>query len=77
MIFYQIMISVLFSIFVCVASACNSIITWNNVILDAIRHNASSPPVASRALAIVNVAMHDAVASILPNVVAHQYNAAK
>ena len=53
-------------IFACLfplALACNTIISWNNIVLDAIRLNATTPPVASRVLAIVNVAVYDAVAS--------------
>jgi hypothetical protein len=54
--------------------ACNVVIQWNNIALDAIRQNASSPPVASRALAVVNVAIHDAVASINRRYSAHNYS---
>ena len=39
---------------------------WNNVTLDAIRTNGSSPPVASRALAMVHAAIFDAVNTIEP-----------
>jgi hypothetical protein len=66
-------------IFVCVfcislALACNSIITWNNIALDAIRHNATTPPVASRVLAIVNVAIYDTVTSIDQSQTPYKYN---
>jgi hypothetical protein len=57
-----------------VTNACNVVIQWNNIALDAIRRNASSPPVASRALAMVNVAVHDAVASISRRYNAHNYS---
>jgi hypothetical protein len=39
---------------------------WNKLILDAIRTNRTSPPVASRQMAILHTAMYDAVNGIRP-----------
>ncbi|HWN40671.1 MAG TPA: hypothetical protein VNW71_00530, partial [Thermoanaerobaculia bacterium] len=39
------------------------VLDWNNVTLDAIRVDKTSPPKASRALAIVHVAIFDAINS--------------
>jgi hypothetical protein len=64
----------LLSLLFTIGDACNVVIQWNNIALDAIRRNASSPPVASRALAMVNVAIHDAVASINRRYSAHNYS---
>jgi hypothetical protein len=50
-----------------VVSGVAVVASWNDVALNAIRTVKMSPPVASRALAIVNVAIHDAVASISPH----------
>lgn len=70
------LLSLLLLLLIEIVETCNIVIEWNNIALDAIRHNASSPPVASRALAIVNVAMHDAVASIDKQYQAHNYSVA-
>lgn len=51
----------------------NLVLTWSDVALDAIRFNKSSPPIASRALAIVGVAVHDALASVNTRYSAHKY----
>ena len=37
---------------------------WNNAALDAIRADRTAPPIASRSLAIVHVAIYDAVNGI-------------
>src|ERR1700750_1819034 len=37
---------------------------WNNAALDAIRANGTAPPIASRNLAILHVAIYDAVNGI-------------
>lgn len=42
----------------------NVILQWNNIALNAIRLDASAPPVASRALAMVATSMFDAVSAI-------------
>jgi membrane-associated phospholipid phosphatase len=42
----------------------NAVLAWNKVTLDAIRLDASPPPVASRALAMVHSAIYDAVSAI-------------
>ncbi|HJX26287.1 MAG TPA: phosphatase PAP2 family protein [Thermoanaerobaculia bacterium] len=42
------------------------VLDWNNVLLDAIRVDKTAPPRASRAMAIVQVAVYDAVAGVLP-----------
>lgn len=53
--------------------ATNSVLAWSDIALDAIRFNASSPTVSSRALAIVGVAVHDALASVTTRYSAHAY----
>jgi hypothetical protein len=70
-VFMMIMIFLLFIPLLFASDACNSSVVyiWNNIALDAIRHNSSSPPVASRVLAIMNVAIHDSISSIT-----HEYN---
>lgn len=42
----------------------DAVIEWNNVLLDAIRVDRTAPPAASRAMAIVQTAVFDAVNSI-------------
>ncbi len=42
----------------------DAVIDWNNVLLDAIRVDRTAPPAASRAMAIVQTAVFDAVNSI-------------
>lgn len=42
----------------------DAVIDWNNVLLDAIRVDKTAPPAASRAMAIVQTAVFDAVNSI-------------
>lgn len=44
--------------------AADPVLTWNSVLLDAIRTEKSAPPMAARAMAIVHTAIHDAVNSI-------------
>lgn len=44
----------------------DAVITWNAVALDAIRADRTSPPRASRALAMVHAAIFDAVNAVLP-----------
>ncbi len=44
--------------------AADAVLEWNQVLLDAIRHDRTPPPVAARAMAIVHTAIHDAVNSI-------------
>jgi hypothetical protein len=56
----------------CVDGA-NLVLSWNDVVLDAIRFNKSSPPISSRALAIVGVAVHDALASVSTRYNPHAY----
>jgi len=43
------------------AAGANVVTDWNNVLLNAIRVDKTSPPVASRAMAMVHVAVFDAV----------------
>jgi len=40
----------------------NSIIFWNSIVLDVLRDTGARPPEASRAIAMVHVAMHEAAA---------------
>lgn len=42
----------------------DAVIDWNNILLDAIRFDKTAPPAASRAMAIVQTAVFDAVNSI-------------
>lgn len=44
--------------------AADAVLSWNSVLLDAIRIDKSAPPLAARAMAIVHTAIHDAVNSI-------------
>lgn len=46
------------------ASASQIPLIWNEAILDAIRETRTPPPVAARNLALVSVAMHDAMVSV-------------
>jgi Bacterial Ig-like domain len=46
------------------ADATNAVVHWNRIMLDAIRLDASSPPVASRGLAMESLAVLDAVNAI-------------
>src|SRR5688572_358732 len=39
----------------------NAVLEWNAALLDAIRAETSPPPLAARNLAIVHIAIHDAV----------------
>ncbi|HMP80560.1 MAG TPA: hypothetical protein PKD54_13985, partial [Pirellulaceae bacterium] len=42
----------------------NAVVEWNEILLNAIRAARLSPPMASRAMAIVHTSMYDAVNSI-------------
>ncbi len=55
--------SLLFVVFLCTAVAARAdvVTDWNNVLLQAIRVAKTPPPVASRAMAMVHVAVFDAV----------------
>lgn len=44
--------------------AADVVLEWNEILLDAVRADATSPPRASRAMAIVHTAIYDAVNSI-------------
>ncbi|MGH8474189.1 MAG: hypothetical protein ACRERV_06950 [Methylococcales bacterium] len=49
------------------ASPCaraDSVIDWNNIVLDAVRRTHENPPRATRALAMVHIAVFDAVNGI-------------
>lgn len=46
------------------AQASTSVQTWNQALLDSIKADGTPPPRASRAMAMVNTAMYDAVVSI-------------
>jgi membrane-associated phospholipid phosphatase len=48
---------------------------WNNIALQAIAAGSTSPPVASRALAITHAAIFDAVNSIYPSYTKYKYQA--
>lgn len=51
----------------------NYALIWSDVLLNAIRFNKTTPAVATRALAIVNVAIHDALASVVNRYNAYNY----
>lgn len=44
----------------------NLLLSWNDFALDCVRYNKSSPTVASRAVAIMSVSIHDSFCSIPP-----------
>ncbi|MGR9145674.1 Ig-like domain-containing protein (plasmid) [Rhizobium leguminosarum] len=46
------------------AGGANAVLAWNRIMLDAIRSDASTPPVASRGLAMESIAVSDVVAAI-------------
>ncbi|ANL30128.1 phosphatidic acid phosphatase protein (plasmid) [Rhizobium phaseoli] len=46
------------------AGGSNAVLAWNRIMLDAIRSDASTPPVASRGLAMESIAVSDVVAAI-------------
>ncbi|WP_165421849.1 Ig-like domain-containing protein, partial [Rhizobium ruizarguesonis] len=46
------------------AGGANAVLEWNRIMLDAIRSDASTPPVASRGLAMESIAVSDVVAAI-------------
>src|SRR5436305_524841 len=43
------------------AARANVVTDWNNVLLNAIRTDKTSPPIASRAMAMVHVAVFDSI----------------
>ncbi|MCX7418576.1 MAG: hypothetical protein NT013_03440, partial [Planctomycetia bacterium] len=47
-----------------IVMAADAVIDWNNIALDAIRVDKTAPPRASRALAILRVAIYDSVNAI-------------
>jgi len=47
-----------------VAAAADSVLYWNQVLLEAIRVDAPSPPVATRGMAMVSLAAFDAISAI-------------
>ena len=44
--------------------AADTVLEWNDILLDAVRVDRTAPPIASRAMAIVHAAIYDAVNSI-------------
>lgn len=50
----------------CTSLRADVVTDWNEILLDAIRVDRTSPPVASRAMAIVHVAIYDAVNGVDP-----------
>ena len=44
--------------------AADTVLDWNDILLDAVRLDRTAPPIASRAMAIVHAAIYDAVNSI-------------
>ena len=46
------------------ATRCDALIAWNTAALDAVRAAGTNPPVAARNLAMVQLAVYDAVNSI-------------
>lgn len=61
-------------LFIIASHACNLVNSWNDVALNAIRKAKLSPPVASRSLAIFNVAVYDSTASISAQFLPYKYN---
>src|SRR5438477_10689110 len=49
---------------ICMPANADVVTDWNNAALDAIRAGNTSPPVASRALAILHASIYDAVNGI-------------
>ena len=45
----------------------NSVLQWNSVALDAIRADRTPPPLAARNLAMMHIAIADAVNGIVPS----------
>lgn len=46
------------------AASADAVIDWNNVTLDAVRDTPLNPPIATRLLALVHVAIYDAVSGV-------------
>ncbi len=63
-------------LFVAATLSCNVVTSWNNIALNAIRKVKLTPPVASRTLAIFNVAVYDATSSIDTKFQPYKYNVA-
>ncbi len=53
------------------------VLEWNSVLLRAIAQDKTAPPVAARGLAIMNVAIHDAINSVLQFSKAYRVNTVK
>src|SRR5205814_9517145 len=49
----------------------NSVLQWNSVALDAIRADRTPPPLAARNLAMMHIAIADAVNGIVPSVASY------
>src|SRR5205823_4939277 len=49
---------------ICIPANADVVTDWNNAALDAIRAGNTSPPIASRALAILHASIYDAVNGI-------------
>src|SRR5512132_3915899 len=49
---------------IAIPASADVVTDWNNAVLDAIRADRTAPPIASRSLAIVHVAIYDAVNGI-------------
>src|SRR5947207_11397562 len=51
----------------CIPANADVVTDWNNAALDAIRAGNTSPPIASRRLAILHASIYDAVNGITPS----------
>lgn len=56
-------------------SGANSVIKWNDVLLDSVRHAYMGPPMVARALAIAHTCMYDAWAAYSDRAVGSRYGA--
>ena len=53
------------------------VLEWNSVLLKAIAQDKTAPPIAARSMAIMNVAIHDAIHSVLQFAKAYYVNTVK
>ena len=56
------------------ARADNVVTDWNNILLRTIRNDATAPPMASRSMALVQLAVFDAVNAVSPAYQAYNYH---
>jgi hypothetical protein len=65
-------VALFFAVFLSLSYA-NILSSWNQVALDCLYANKSSPPIVSRTLAILSVSVHDSFCSIHPGYKAYKY----